>query len=546
MVHYRLNRRFLPWLIAHTFEYWYYYIGAMTSLYMLHFFSSEIPFMAKSLGDLVAKGQLEELQIKDFFLLAVFILMFRTLSRLLFFYPARIQQRNLRLELVNRIENAYPRNYSNYNEGMIFQTLYNDLNRIRGFVGFALLQFGNIILASIIFIPKINAFNSDFLVAFSPLLICVTLFSGLIYFFQPWVKREMDEYAQVQNFLLESYDAKKTIQNYHAEKDFYKSFTEKSDKELHTFFISTMGRALSFPMIKVGVGASLVWGALIVKNQNLEPSSLIFFSSFLFLVLEPLMFLSWIGIVTSQGYAAWTRIQELLNNLDKEIKDPFFTMDNSVAMPMLPLWKNDIQFEINKDAWIVLFGDTGSGKSWLLERYAELLHLHKKRFSLIHQEPYMYNDTIRSNIFLGIQETPEKLELAKKYLKSFGLDTLSYDLDSLLDLELGENGKKVSGGQAKRIALIRSLVCDVDYILWDDPFSSVDLILEAEIINRLKSDFKLKDKTFVLTSHRLSTVKRCDQFLYIDKLNGLEQEGQVNDHLNKGTKLDEFFQKQMA
>ena len=545
-MHYRLNRRFVPWLLSHTIEYWYYYLGAMISLYMLHYFSSEIPFMAKSLGDLVSNKELDKIEISDFLLLALYILFFRTVSRLLFFYPARIQQRNLRLELVNRLENAFPRNYTHINEGMIFQTLYNDLNRIRGFVGFALLQFGNIILASIIFIPKIMKFNESFLIAFSPLFVCVGFFSILIYFFQPWVKREMDEYAQVQNFLLESYDAKKTIQNYHAEKDFYAFFTEKSNKELHTFFISTMGRALSFPIIKVGIGASLVWAALIVKNQNLEVSSLIFFSSFLFLILEPLMFLSWIGIVTSQGYAAWSRIQELLHSLDKKITDPFFSKKNPINNPKLPLWKNDIELNIVHGEWSVFIGETGNGKSWLLERYAELLFLHEQKFSLIHQEPYMYNDTIRSNIFLGQEETPELVELAKGYLTLFGLDTLSPDLDSLLSVELGENGKKVSGGQAKRIALVRSLVCDVDFILWDDPFSSVDLILEAQIIERLRNDKKLQGKTFILSSHRLSTVKKCDRYSYIDKELGIQEEGEVKLNLNKGSKLDEFFKKQMA
>lgn len=543
---YRLNRRFIPWLIAHSFEYWYFYLGAMLSLFMLHYFSSEIPFMAKSLGDLVTSGELHDIQIKDFLLLAIYILIFRTLSRLLFFYPARIQQRNLRLELVNRIENALPRNYKQYNEGMLFQTLYNDLNRLRGFVGFALLQFGNIVIASFIFIPKINYFYSGFLIAFTPVLGCILVFSGLVYLFQPLVKREMDEYADVQHFLLESYDAKKTIQNYHAEFDFYKFFTEKSDKELRTFFISSLGRAFSFPIIKVGIGASLVWAALIVKNENLEPSSLIFFSSFLFLVLEPLMFLSWIGIVSSQGYAAWTRIQELLSSLDKKILEPFFDKNNSIENPKLPLWGNDRNIFIQKGKWTVIIGETGVGKSWLLERYAELLYLHGIKFSLIHQEPYLYNDTVRSNIFLGQDETPDKLKLVKEYLNLFALDILANSLDDVLDLELGENGKKVSGGQAKRISLIRSLVCDVDYILWDDPFSSVDLILESEIIQRLKNDLKLMGKTFLLTSHRLSTVKKCERYLFIDKELGIKEEGLVSEKLNKGSKVDEFFEKQMG
>ncbi|MBT4792028.1 MAG: ABC transporter ATP-binding protein [Halobacteriovoraceae bacterium] len=543
-MHFRFNRRFIPWFVAHTFEFWYFYVGALFSLYMLHHFSSEIPFLAKSLGDLALEGKLAELKIVDFILLAGYILFFRTFSRLLFFYPARIQQRNLRLELVNRIENAFPRNYAHINEGMIFQNLYNDLNRIRGFMGFAFLQVGNIIIAAIIFIPKIREFNSDFLIAFSPLLSCVVLFSGLIFLFQPWVKREMDEYAQVQNFLLESYSAKKTIQNFHAEQDFFNLFNAKSEKELKTFFISTMGRVFSFPLIKIGVGGSLIWAALIVKNNDLAASDLIFFSSFLFLVLEPLMFLSWIGVVTSQGFAGWGRIKELIANLDQKITDKFFNINNSPLAPTLPLWANEITLPLKKGVWNVLVGETGSGKSWLMDRFSELLHLHKIPYSYIHQEPYLYNDTFIGNIFLGQEHTKEKIEQVKLYVKQFGLDVLHDDIDSLLYMELGENGKRVSGGQAKRIALIRSLISDVEYILWDDPFSSVDLILENEIIQRLKRDKNLSKKTFLISSHRLSTIKASDYILFIDKEQGLKASGEREQILNSGSTVDEFFKKQ--
>lgn len=510
---------------------------------MLHNYSSEIPIMAKELGDLAIAGDLDKINISEFFLLALYIIIYRTLSRLLFFYPARVQQKNLRLELVKRLESAFPRAYAKYNEGMIFQTLYNDLNRIRGFIGFALLQVGNIVIASLIFVPKIREFNPDFLKAFSPILFCVVVFMGIIYFFQPWVKRGMDEAADVQNFLLESYEAKKTIQNYHAEKSFCRKFTETSDIELRTFFISTFGRALSFPMVRIGVGVSLIWAALIVKEQELPASDLIFFSSFLFLILEPLMVMSWIGIVTSQGFAGWTRIKSLIADLDQKFDEPFLKQDN-VHNVKLPLWDKDINLKFEKDKWTVLIGETGSGKSWLLERYSELLFKQGKRFSFIHQEPYLYNDTLVDNIFLGAEQTPEKLKRAKFYLKEFGLDVLSKDMQDLLELELGENGKRVSGGQAKRIALIRSLVADVDYIIWDDPFSSVDLILESQILNKIKNDPALSSKTFILSSHRLSTVKACQKIIYISKAEGLVEQGMTNELLEKGTKVDEFFEKQ--
>jgi len=541
----RLNRSFGPWLILHILEYWYYYIGAITSLYALHHFSSEIPRLAKNLGDLAMSGHLAEIKILDFFLLALYILFFRTTSRLLFFYPARVQQRNLRMELIGKIENSIPRKYKKYNEGMLFQIIWNDLNRIRGFMGFALLQFGNIIIAATIFIPKINSFNPKFIEAFIPLTVCVIIFSSLVYLFHPIAKRGMDEYADVQKFLIECYDAKKTIQNYHSEKDFFKVFSDVSNKELHTFFISMLGRVLSFPLIKIGVGASLIWAAIVVRNDQLPASDLIYFSSFLFLVLEPLMFLSWMGIVTSQGYAGWTRIKEIVNDLNVEIKDEFYSLDNPLQKPVLPFWESQVSFPLKEKVWTVFIGETGCGKSWLMEKYAELLERHGKKYSFIHQEPYLYNDTIMGNIFLGLEQTPERIEKTKYYLKEFGLDILDSNLDALLKIELGENGKRVSGGQAKRIALIRSIISDVEYILWDDPFSSVDLILEGDIMQKIKKDKDLSSKTFIVTSLRFSTVKSCEYIIYLGK-HGVIEAGEKDLLLNKETKVDAFFKKQLV
>lgn len=541
---YRLNRRFVPWLIAHSFEFWYYYIGATVCLYMLHYFQSEIPELAKNLGDMVDDGKLANIDIKYFFFLAASILFFRTFSRLLFFYPARIQQKNLRLELISKIENATPSNYADYNDGQLFQTIYNDLNRIRGFVGFALLQLGNIIIAASIFIPKINEFNSSFLVAFTPMIICIVLFTIMIYFIQPLMVKGMDLGGEVQNFLIESYDAKRTIKNFHSEKAFFKLFQKYSADELLTFFKFTAARNIAFPLVKVGIGASLIWGAIIVYDQNLPGTDLIFFSGFLYLVLEPLMLLSWIGVVTSQGYAAWTRIKRLLGDIDKKVESTI-SFDEDMLKPTVKFWEKELDFEIKSAAWNVFVGDTGVGKSYLLENLAELFKRERLSYSFIQQEPYLYNDTVANNIFLGLDQTPEKIEKVKHYLKMFALDLLEDSMDAILNLEVGENGKKLSGGQSKRVALIRSLISDVDYILWDDPFSSVDLILEKQIIDEIKKDNNLFNKTFIMTTHRLTTVKACDWVIFLEKKSEQASMGDVQRELSKESQLSEYFAKQL-
>jgi ATP-binding cassette subfamily B multidrug efflux pump len=541
-MHKRLHRNFFAWLFFHVFEFWYYYIGALLALVALHYFQSQIPLMAKELGDKLLGTTQGAPSWKTFLMLAIAILIFRTLSRLLFFYPARVQQKLLRMEIMERMEKTHPRRYDSYNEGQIFQIIINDFNRLRGLVGFGLLQVGNIVIAATIFVPKIREFEPDFLIAFSPLFIGIVFFMLLIVIFQPYAKKEMELNGEVQNFIIESYEAKATIQNYHSEKSFYNLFKNQSWEQLRAFYIGTLGRSVGFPLINLGVGACLLWAAQIVYDKGLEASALIFFTGFLYLVIEPLMFISWIGVVISHAIAAWGRIKDLLKKIEQK-SDVELILENEGE---LKLWDKRLDLDIPDSKWTVLVGETGVGKSFLLERIADKFIKEGKTVSMVHQEPYLYNDTIYQNIFLSSKVSSEREKLARKLLTLLDLDILVSGTQDLLQVEVGENGKKVSGGQAKRIALVRSLLSDVDVILWDDPFSSVDLILEKQILNELKKE-DLSKKTYVLTSHRLTTVRFCDLMVVLSKDKGVEAIGDPQQLLKDEESIAfEYFKKQLV
>ena len=538
----RLERNFAQWILFHAFEFWYFYIGAFASLYFLHYFQSEIPALTKKLADLMQNNKMDEFNLSYFLVLALSILVFRTFSRLLFFYPARIQQKNLRIELLGKVERAIPKSYAEFSGGQLFHLLFNDLNRIRAFIGFALLQFGNIIIAGIVFIPKLNEFNPEFLKAFLPMVGCIVFFAIVMVFLYPIGLKQMQKYGDLQNFLLESYQAKHTVKNFKKEKSFIYSFKEACQKELRLFFISDLGQTISFNLIKLGVAGSLVWAALMVHDSGAKSSDLIFFSGFLFLILEPLMFMSWIGIVFSQGFGSWSRIKNLLNGLDhSQNEEPIISNNFEVHF-----WGIDRVFPIKERKWNVIIGETGVGKSYLLENIAINLFKNKRQFSFIQQEPFMYNDTIESNIFLSLERTPKRVERANYYIKAFSLDVLAPKIEDVFKMEIGENGKKISGGQAKRVALIRSLIADTDIILWDDPFSSVDLILEDQILSSMKEDELLSNKTFIFSSHRLSTIRNCDEILFITKDSGIVESGEVKKLLNSESRTNEYFKKQLV
>jgi ABC-type multidrug transport system fused ATPase/permease subunit len=538
----RLHRKFVPWVLHHAFEFKWFYLGAFICLYILQVFQVQIPEKIRHLTQLMSKGEIGEASVWIFLGLAIGILFFRTFSRLLFFYPARVQQKLLRMELLEILERVPTTRYQLRNQGQIFQILFDDINTLRAFIGFGLLQIGNLVIAAWVLIPKLNQTDAYLWPAFIPLFASVGLFTIMTFINQKFYKRMMDKKGEVQQYIIESYEAKQTIKNFHREESFVKGFVKTSSEELALFFKSSIGFAFTGPYIKLGLGLSLIWAAILIRQNNGDTSDLVFFSGFLYLFLEPVMFMSWVAVVISQGLAAWKRVKELHGVLIVPSSEEIELAQTQFG---ILFWGKTIDLSFEKNKWTVLIGETGSGKSYLLSKLATDLILRGEKVSMVQQEPYLFNDTIEENIFLGRVPDDEQRTKAINLLKIFQLDNLASNLDKVLGLEVGENGKRLSGGQIKRVALIRSLMSGARTLIWDDPFSSVDIILEKRIISKMKAAPEWKDHTFVISSHRLTTVKLSDEVVYIDKERGVRARGSA-EVLLKDEDVSKFFKEQLV
>lgn len=527
--------------------YFPWYFSAIICLVLTHYLGSFLPFFAKELADLVNSG-VESIHTSKYFLLALGIIVFRSLSRILFFYPPRIVEKDMRLEILGRLESAHPSRYNKYPKGQLFQILYTDIEEIRTLLGFAFLQMGNILIAVVIFVPKIYLFNPSLTLALIPMMICSVIFTIVVSKTRHYYRKSADLQGTLQNFIMESYAGKQTIKNFHAEKSFLGIFQEKSLKELYYSYKAGNAVSYSIPLIPLGLALSFLMGAYFIKVEDLGASSLILFSGFVFLFLEPLMFLAWVGVVFSSSIASWGRIHDLISDLKIESKvEKELREKNRVEGPFdVGFWGNRIHLKTPRNKWTVIIGKTGCGKSEILLQIATILKQQNKNLSFVAQNPYIYNDTIEANLFLGKDPTQPEKNLANELLKLFSLDFLADEKSDILNLRVGENGKRLSGGQAKRLCLVRSLLSDSDYYLWDDPFSSVDLILEKEIVLKLKGLENLKSKTFILTTHRISTVKSCDYLYLVSEDEGIIESGETGTLLKEKSMSYEYFEKQMV
>ncbi len=545
----RLNLDFKELISSQFREYKLFYFVGVLCLIITHKIQSELPFMAKNLADMVSSNQ-TELHAAKFFWCALGILIFRTSSRIFFFYPARLLQKYLRNELILKLEGNSPFRFRHLSSGQLFQYLTGDIDQIRALIGFVGLQGGNFIIAMFILIPKMIAFNAHLLIALFPMLCSFVIFTFIVSKNRIYFKKTQEMQAEVQNHIIETYIGKRTIKNFHAEDSFSTLFSELSLKELYYFYKSSLGISITMPLITLGIGLSMLWGAWLIKSLHLGASSLILFSGFIFLFMEPMGYLSWIGIVISRSSASWNRLRELNTTLvEKHESEINLENSNKIFSDnhfVIPFWEKDLVFRFFKNKWNVIIAKTGHGKSELLFKIAEVLRIQGKSVSLVAQDPYIYNDSVERNIFLGKIPSEENRKAAKEVLKILGLDYLESDLEKLMHLEVGENGKRLSGGQMKRLCLVRSIMSESDTLIWDDPFSSVDLILEKEIIAELRAQNILNNRTIILTSHRLSTVKNSEALIFLDKELGIVEEGTVNDLIKPNTKIYEYFQKQMV
>lgn len=535
----RFERNFWSLVSNQLREYPLPYFFGFICLVATHYIQSELPFLAR---ELVKHAALSNKEVGIFVLMAIGIIFFRTTSRILFFTPARLMQKELRRELIQNISKTPPFRYREISQGDLFQYLTGDIEQIRALIGFVGLQLGNIVIAFFILIPRLVDFHPELIWTLVPMFLCFFVFTFVVSKNRDDFRLMQQAQGEIQNNIIESFQGKKTIKNFHAEEEFIGLFKLSSLKELGYFYRTSLGISFSLPLMALGIGMSLSMGAYIIYDGKMKPEDFVLFSGFIFLFMEPINYLSWIGMVVSRSSASWKRLRDF----HQKLKTPVALENELTDIQRVPFWENKIDIQLRPGAWTVFVGATGVGKTELLLRLAEVMINKNERITFTFQDPYLFNDTVEANLFLGQTPTDEARTRAKKYLKLFGLDYVESNLDNLLKLEVGENGKRLSGGQAKRLQLARALLSDCKLVFWDDPFSSVDLILEKEILQVLKNDSTLKEKTFILTSHRLSTVRYADFVYYLDKEMGVLESGNVTTVLNPGTKTYEYFKLQMV
>ena len=195
-----------------------------------------------------------------------------------------------------------------------------------------------------------------------------------------------------------------------------------------------------------------------------------------------------------------------------------------------PVLKN-INLKIERGTTLAIVGGTGSGKSTLVNlipriRQAERgtvfvdgvdiqdipLKVLRSNIGFVEQEPFLFSDYLRNNITYGLETAKD--EEVEEAAHSADLLAQIEEFPNGLETFLGERGITISGGQRQRSALARAIIIKPKILVLDDAFASVDTQTEDTILSRL--DEIMKDRTTILISHRISTVKDADHIIVLN------------------------------
>lgn len=190
----------------------------------------------------------------------------------------------------------------------------------------------------------------------------------------------------------------------------------------------------------------------------------------------------------------------------------------------------NITLEPNKK--IAIVGQSGQGKSTLFNLLTRVFEPKsgkilldkqdlkdlteaslRKEISIIRQEPFIFNRTIKENFLLLNKDLT--LDQIRKYTKLAYLDDYIMSLPDQYDTLLGESGVNLSGGQKQRLSIARTLAKESKVILFDEATSALDNESQAYIKQAI--DNLVKDHTVVIVAHRLSTIIDADIIYVIDK-----------------------------
>lgn len=287
----------------------------------------------------------------------------------------------------------------------------------------------------------------------------------------------------------------------------------------------------------------LGYGGFLVHENVFNAGQLVEYIGYFTAIVWPIMAVSELINMHSQGKASLNRISELLDaKIDVKDADTVTDIDairGDIEFKHLTFKYpdgefnvlNDVSFKINAGESVGIIGRTGSGKTTVADLILRTYNVPdgtvfidgadinsipiktvRKYSAYVPQDNFLFSDTIENNISFASdsKEQAKVIEAAKMSSVHESIEEFALGYKTVL----GERGVTVSGGQKQRISIARAIMKDASILILDDSVSAVDVKTEKEILSNLKE--MRRGKTTILIAHRVTTIENMDKIIFID------------------------------
>lgn len=379
--------------------------------------------------------------------------------------------------------------------------------------------------------------------------------------------------SSLTTFTQESFSGISVIKAYGIEPRINDEFTELSNESKDKNIDLTKVQALFFPLMVLLIGISNIIVLYVGGKQYLageiEIGTIVEFMVYVNMLTWPVAIVGWVSSMVQQAEASQQRINEFLD-VEQEIKNYELspsTIQGAIEFKDVSFTYPDtnitalqkVSFKINPGETLAIVGNTGAGKSTILELIGRLYDIEsgdylvdgkpvtelnldslRRAIGYVPQDAFLFSDSIANNIRFGKADaTQEEIEEAAK---SAAVHQNIVGFQKKYDTILGERGITLSGGQKQRVSIARAIIKNPKILLFDDCLSAVDTETEEEILQNLSRISK--DKTTIIVSHRISSVKNADRILVLEKGRVIQQ-GSHTELVNQKGYYQELYNKQL-
>ncbi len=486
--------------------------------------------------------------------LALFMGFFMYYTRQTIIVMSRLIEYDMRKQIYAHYQEMSQAFFRRNRTGDLMARISEDVNKVRMYLGPAVLYGINLVTLFVLVIGAMFAVNAELSMY---CLLPLPLLSLSIYFVSSVIHRKstiiQQQLAKLNTIAQEVFSGIRVVKSYARESLMKHHFADQCESyKIKSLKLATVN-ALFFPLMLLIIGSSTIitifFGGLQVAKGAVTPGNIAEFVIYVNMLTWPVTSIGWIASIIQQAEASQKRINEFLGE-EADIKNTGYLKPDllgKIEFDKVSLLYEDTNIEALKGCSFTLeagkkmaiVGKTGSGKTTIADmllrmleptegkilldgvdlRAYDLTHL-RRRIGYVPQDVFLFSDTVSHNIQFGMDDQSGE-EIARHYAAKAAVYDDIMTLTDGFDTRIGERGVTLSGGQKQRVAMARAFAKEPDLIILDDCLSAVDTTTENQILSYLNE--ALAGKTALIITHRIYGLLQFDQIIVLDEGRIVEQ-----------------------